>query len=96
MSLCCTEIQGLGCFTNCEVIKTGLTAAIAGDYIIREYWLDGVNDQTVTLAMTDPIDFPNIYNECAEHTIKIFDPNGDVVVNGSFDCFSFQVNAVAT
>lgn len=94
MSLCCTNTAFLGCFTNCEEITTGLIAAIPGDYIIREYWLDGINDQTVPFGAGDDINIPNNYNEYAEHTIKVFDPNGAVVTSGINDCFSFTVAAL--
>ena len=95
MSLCCTNIGDLGCFTNCEEIKTGLTATQNGDYLIREYWLSAVNDQTVSLLIGEDIDFLNIYNETSEHTIKIFNPDGSVITSGIFDCFRFYTNAIS-
>jgi hypothetical protein len=67
-------------------------ATVTGDYIIREYWLNQINEQTVTINATENIIFPNIYNEQAEHVIKIIDPNGNVFVDSGNDCFSFKTS----
>lgn len=90
MSLCCTNQRFIGCFGSCESIETGIIAALTGDYIITAYWLGNQIEQTVNITATNEIIFPNVYSECAAITFKITDPNGDTVVDGSDDCFTFS------
>lgn len=78
-------------------MSTGLTA-VEGDYVFE------VTSPLKTIRLTksfeadDPLDIP-IFEAMdeTEYTVKIFNPDGDVVEDGAgFDCFKYFAKLSAT
>lgn len=87
---CCTSKRFIGCFGSCDDIETGILTLQAGDHEIEVHWIDAIIIQIVNFEKAVEVIFPNRYNEYANITFKIRQPDGTYLVDGGDDCFEFS------
>lgn len=70
------ELIKLGCFPNCEVINTGIIAAIDGEYIIKLYFDSGIRILKKILTTGDELIIDESINENYTYHMTVIDPDG--------------------
>jgi hypothetical protein len=95
--ICCEyETKDLGCGTNCDLIVTGLTGTINGDYKIYFEYLGVIFYKTLPFSGVGsfPINFiPDFMNENYQQNFYVIDPDGFKMIldeSGTlYDCFTY-------
>jgi hypothetical protein len=90
MACCCSNPTHLGCIDICtDDLKTGLVAAVTGDYTFRFNFQNVISYFTKQYLVGNDLDVPNSYfvisNGNYVYEVKVIDPNGV-----ELGCFNFQ------
>lgn len=92
MSDCCATIYDIGCIYSCDLVQSGVNAAVTGVFIL-ESQPEGIKIVSNTVTSGQQVTFSGGYlNEDGITIFKILDPNGAYITGpDGEECFQVKV-----